>query len=489
MATNLLDVSIKMYKVGELGDCFLLRFTHEQQTSHLLLDCGSFRNSAKSIKRMGEVWKDISTDLSGKTLDVVVGTHQHNDHMSGFVHGESDFRKLGAKSTWLSWLDDPKDSTARGVREEQEKALTAVANLSKKLSGSALFKGLDVTEKVAAILGFSDPVIPARGLKILQSTGETVRYLDPGEIVPLPGMEKEVRIFVLGPPKDKEKLKDIRPSAGESYDPHLAAASMQATKMLSAISNFETNANDDDQWAEEHFPFTRHFKLSMKDFEQKAKEEKTGKQKAKASKRCESVWSAYTDRKNDWRNIDDDWLDEAGNLALYMDRYTNNTSLVLAFQLVRTGKFLLFVGDAQTGNWNSWKGITWRRGKDKFSTSDLLNNTILYKVGHHCSHNATTIEGLEAMTDPDLVAMIPVDVTDPNITPPSTSKRKGWKMPATNLYKRLQEKTNNRIIRMDTGVSGNTEVKGRTGKRKWKNLSTTHELTETDLYLQYSFSI
>jgi hypothetical protein len=85
---------------------------------------------------------------------------------------------------------------------------------------------------------------------------------------------------------------------------------------------------------------------------------------------------------------------------------------VLAFELEDSGKVLLFTGDAQVGSWLSWHDHTWKvkRG-DKTETitaEDLLKNTVLYKVGHHGSHNATVKErGLELMTHPDLVAMIP----------------------------------------------------------------------------------
>ena len=50
-----------------------------------------------------------------------------------------------------------------------------------------------------------------------------------------------------------------------------------------------------------------------------------------------------------WRRIDDDWLGASGEFALQLDSYTNNTSLVLAFELVNTKKVLLFVAYAQIG--------------------------------------------------------------------------------------------------------------------------------------------
>jgi hypothetical protein len=67
---------------------------------------------------------------------------------------------------------------------------------------------------------------------------------------------------------------------------------------------------------------------------------------------------------------------------------------------------------------------------------------VFYKVGHHGSHNATLrAQGLELMTSPDLVAMIPVNEEQ--------AKKKEWAMPFAPLLQRLEEKTRGRILRMD----------------------------------------
>jgi hypothetical protein len=140
-----------------------------------------------------------------------------------------------------------------------------------------------------------------------------------------------------------------------------------------------------------------------------------------------------------WRNIDDAWLATGGRLALQLDSATNNTSLVLAIEL-DGNDVLLFVGDAQAGNWRSWEKRTWkvndRPGETREVTSaDLLKRTIFYKVGHHGSHNATLREkGLELMKSDRLAACIPVD-TD------VAHDVKGWKhMPLPAIRDRLKKK-------------------------------------------------
>jgi len=109
---------------------------------------------------------------------------------------------------------------------------------------------------------------------------------------------------------------------------------------------------------------------------------------------------------------------------------------------------LLFPGDAQVGNWSSWAKLNWpapdgRPGAQSITVADLLSRTVLYKVGHHGSHNATLrAQGLELMTSGDLVAMVPVDH--------EMAARKHWdKIPFEPLMLRLREKTRGRVLRAD----------------------------------------
>jgi hypothetical protein len=90
-----------------------------------------------------------------------------------------------------------------------------------------------------------------------------------------------------------------------------------------------------------------------------------------------------------FRRIDGEWLLAAEDFALKLNKGVNNTSLVLAFELPKSRKVLLFVGDAQRGNWLSWDAGTFEDGGRRIDARDLLARTVLYKVGHHASHNAT----------------------------------------------------------------------------------------------------
>jgi hypothetical protein len=163
-------------------------------------------------------------------------------------------------------------------------------------------------------------------------------------------------------------------------------------------------------------------------------------------------FASYVDEGAAWRRIDQDWLGVAARLALHLNSDTNNTSLALAFELGPGGDVLLFPGDAQVGNWLSWGELRWAvddgGGRAQTVTAgDLLARTVVYKVGHHGSHNATLRdEGLELMTSRDLVAMIPVNR--------ETARKQDWNMPFPPLLARLQEKTEGRILDADLGIAG-----------------------------------
>jgi hypothetical protein len=145
-----------------------------------------------------------------------------------------------------------------------------------------------------------------------------------------------------------------------------------------------------------------------------------------------------------WRRIDEDWLNAASQLALALDNDTNNTSLVLAFEL-SDGQVLLFPGDAQAGNWLSWGNVRWLEGEHARSGRELLRQVVVYKVGHHGSHNATlAAQGLELMERDELVVLLPVDELQ--------AQRKRWAMPFGPLYERLLAKTKGRVLRADQGV-------------------------------------
>ena len=175
----------------------------------------------------------------------------------------------------------------------------------------------------------------------------------------------------------------------------------------------------------------------------------------------------------------------AGSLALQMDSDTNNTSLVLAFEIIETGKILLFPGDAQVGNWLSWHDYIWQVkdgecGKTRDVTAtDILNRTVFYKAGHHASHNATLKEkGLELMEDEDLVVFIPEKQDQYN------------GIPYSELIDRMMEKAKGRVLfSADKNFPPEDALKNKPDsitKKDWDKFKKNIAVTEK--YIEYTIN-
>lgn len=474
------SATVRMYRLNELGDCFLITFTADGQKSRMLIDCGSFRNSKASADRIKEITAAIGKDLAGAPLDVVVGTHQHNDHVSGFVHGRKDFEKIKIKQVWLSWLDDPADATARKIGDDHKNLVSSLHKARQEIGNKPLgLKGARAREVLDDVLGFygaakkraaaGPPLLPAEAVDILKKIGsEKPKYLRPGAVLDMPGLPVgTVRVYALGPPRDDDLLYDINPKKDESYDKALAARSLakglaarslSAEKFLSAVGNKKHGSTG----AEAEYPFGQSAKRRGASLRSGA---------------LKKIIRHYNSEK--LRTIDEDWLDQAESLALYLDTFTNNSSLALAIELVASGKVLLFAADAQTGNWLSWPLVKWEKSGVKFD--DLMGRTVFYKVGHHASHNATLPVTFEKLTHGDLVALIPVHKKDPNIT-----KQNGWKMPATNLFKKLVERTSNRVLQMDDVNPANCDPDKEPARSSWKKVGIKPNIT--DLFIELEFA-
>ena len=113
---------------------------------------------------------------------------------------------------------------------------------------------------------------------------------------------------------------------------------------------------------------------------------------------------------------------------------------------------LLFAADAQVGNWMSWHLQDYPAAGEgpKVTAKDLLERTVLYKVGHHASHNATLDKlGLALMAHPGLVAMIPVVEAEARRKKAGKAVHRGWDMPYPKLLDQLMKRTSGRILRGD----------------------------------------
>ena len=474
------EVAIRMYCHG-FGDCFLLTyFSNGVAAYRMLIDCGMLTGNSDRLK---DCIENIKAECNNH-LDLVVQTHEHKDHISGFNLKDNSkkliWETIEVDNVWMAWTENTAkggDELAIKLKRKFKKKKTALAKalgLYKQKIGSPThehlmkseFRGDDYfsaqhryANALQQLLNFYD-IGPEEVKRSLAAGGDVelgltmkdamtyfidknkkkgaphINFWNPGDSadVETTGLTG-IKFYFLGPPKDYDLLRKMDDK--EHVEMYLSDMGLSDNFYMALTEN----------GSDEISPFHEKYKVTKKDFTPKELEDP------------DNIWTLSHDTKNEWRNIATDWLQNAGTLALNLDTYTNNTSLVIAIEFEASGKVLFFPADAQIGSWISWSlpaeeggtkpALQWNdtSGSKITTAEDLLKRTVFYKVGHHASHNATAKKhGLELMTSPELVAMIPVDEAVAK-----KQGKKGWKMPAEDLYRRLQEKTKGRIIRLDKG--------------------------------------
>lgn len=470
---------IRMYRHG-LGDCFLLRFARQGGgTFNVLVDCGIISVAKDARSRMEAVVNDIA-QASGGRLDVVVMTHEHWDHASGFSTQQAQalFRdRVAIGEAWYGWTEDPASALGARLRQEREQKVRALNAAAAALAGRPSLAAR--AQGLRRMLGFfglepgqehfplaAAPIRKTRdAFEFLKNQPDIrKRYLYPDHApVTLKDVEG-VRVFVLGPPQDEALIKKSAPTKAGREVYELAAEARIADGLSAAFLRMAEGGSGDSAFSDCPFDANLRAQRSSPLLDQLRAE-------------------TWDDPAQEWRRIEEDWTQAAEELALDLDNHTNNTCVALAFEFAETGEVFLFPADAQVGNWLSWQDLSWRVKSGSASLEvtgpDLLARTVFYKVGHHGSHNATLARlGLEQMSSEDLVAFIPVRVEE--------AQRNRWmKMPFTPLVHRLQEKTRGRLLQSDLAPPGDEALEDLSPEAR------THfhnALVAEDLYYEYSFA-
>lgn len=490
-----------MYDQG-VGDCFLLSFPRaddEASRVHVVIDCGVVAGTPDDTERLNAIVTDIGK-TTGNHIDLLVITHEHWDHLSGFLRAADLWAGIRIDQLWTSWTELDEEGlpeVLKRILEKHRRALTTVADRAMRLG--IMDRQQTALGLLSFMMDFPPEGMPFSAAPTVSSIFTDLKkrfsdgaheFLEPGEIRLVPGTG--THCYVLGPPRSDTRLRQTRPTkAKETYeakeDGAKSIAEMDRENPLRAMesdrSRFQAFAlsllgpsmisfdgglaepevqgdgNDREEitrrakqaavmeWDsyEQTFPFDRSFRVSLSDAELAGR----------AHPDQFPTLASYIDEVNYWRRIDFDWLGQAETLALQADHLTNNTSLVLAFELPAARradrKVLLFVGDAQVGNWLSWDDIErWKpvgeaKGRARQADmNDLLSRVVFYKVGHHGSHNATLKErGVERMPEGGFTAFVPVSVA-------VAREVKGWEqMPLDELLDALSRRTGGRVILAD----------------------------------------
>jgi beta-lactamase superfamily II metal-dependent hydrolase len=461
-------ITIRMYRIGH-GDCFLLALPREQGDDpfYILIDCGRKGGSQNYIhkKPMGDIVEHIG-EATGHHLDLVIITHEHQDHVNGFWKKHDPyFGDIHIERAWLAWTEDPNDELANELRakhgdqllnlvEARSSLALAVGENDAAVSRLDSFLSLefggedDQFDLEAMRAAATDPSKSTnkQAMKFVKdkaSENQGVRYLSPGGVPLEVEGTAGVRTFVLAPPRDEDLLEKEDPVGSEKFlgrgsGPHgLSFAAALGPNLEGRATPFS-----------ERYRVPTNRALRRNFFKAHYGREGTGER---------DYGGVEVATNAPWRRIDSEWLFTAESLALKLNRGINNTSLVLAFELPKSKKVLLFTGDAQRGNWISWDDDdnTWDDNGQEITARDLLGRTVLYKVGHHGSHNAT----LDGQLDDDYpnLSWMGINESKGEFTAMITAVNEWameknnppWQHPLPSIKEALERKAQGRVFQTD----------------------------------------
>lgn len=503
------SIRFRMYHTGSVGDCHLLLFESGGVTRFsMLIDCGGWMTRKDAITACVE---DIHAVCGGR-LDLLVLTHEHMDHVSGFNQAREVFDRLEVGRVWMSWIEDESDEVglllrelyAKKLQELKRSAAMAVSSLKRRAAGAGggragggAVKGmreraaaqLRTMEEALELIRLEEGEVAGRGVKAtltnksaltnsdavayLKGKGE-LRYLRPGEVVDDMEGAEGMKFYVLGPPRDRD-MRYFRIATEEEEMYHLRRAGAGAEGADDAAAG--------DRYLRPAVSFNA--PLVESGITLREGQSPFGEQYQLQGKEKEAFLKNYETAAMRWRQIETDWLENAASLAMRVTALTNNTSLALAIEFGDSGRVLLFPGDAQSGNWMGWhkpsvkRSLKKKGGKD---TGELLANTVFYKVGHHGSHNGTaSVSGLNQVESDDLVVFMPL-VQDK--VPSAWGGSDNF--PDQSLNRVLVEKSRGRLVRTDIGLVQEARAKKLRGELSAKEKKAfTDSFTKGPFWVEY----
>jgi hypothetical protein len=341
-------VRVSMYNVG-FGDCFLLRFPDQENGGErrVLIDCGSIKRpviegSPVDIDKIAErIVADVADD-GGPRIDVVVMSHRHRDHVSGFT---SDvWRDVRVDEVWMPWTENPRDAKARRLLHDMSSFTAALTDRFAALSALGQLDDPE-TQFIDHVLRNTMGLTNERALATLHrgflggSQGAARKFMSRGSSVQarpteaLPGVD----VYVLAPSREESVITEMDPPTDESF--------------LRAV--MESGDEQDGP-----IPLSKEFEARLWD------PEKDGDPPAVAQPLLDLLADLSSS--------------SALLAAAALEKAVNNTSLMLAFEI--GDATLLFPGDSQWGSWQI--------NLEDDQARALLTRTSFYKVGHHGSHNS-----------------------------------------------------------------------------------------------------
>ncbi len=417
------NIILRSYQVG-FGDCFLLIFQYPDETGKInaekpiekfaLIDFGTtglpndLSDKEKELQML-RVAKNISKRCN-KKLHLVVATHRHKDHISGFsTEGMKDSETNKSTGELIAeckpdyviqpWTEKPElPENAKGngkslyepnnlKAEYQQKESNADRNFAMMLNNmhnvsqvvvkEANRLGEDIRESSNGG-GFVHPINEKIRKQLVvmgdnniknKSAVENLRAMGKNKYVnygsDLEAIEKlfGIKAKVLGPPTIDQYSKVMKQRSRDDEEFWMLSASLlNYWKLQSATANLTEEQQDkNNRTPDNPFPNAK-------------------------------VYDKYAPSHTRWfiRRMRDVRAEQLLSIVRILDKSMNNTSVILL--LMNGNKKLLFPGDAQIEN---WEYVLKHHREDaeeeekRQELLELLKNTTLYKVGHHGSRNAT----------------------------------------------------------------------------------------------------
>ena len=345
---------VRMFRVG-FGDFFLLTVPAAAGEKHILIDCGVH---AKDLGTMHDAVSQMAQACNSQ-LALIIVTHRHADHISGFGTCKEIFRKINVERVWMSWFEDPKNPDAQAFQSSLT-AMAAQVRTSLAARGASPDDPLvSMAENITGTMSAAGQAGNQAALAVIHggfANTPEYSYYKAGDTPTLPPdlVTAGLSAQILGPPIDP-KLVSQMTNKNQQY---LAAGS----------------SSDDNKFR----PFAPQFKGAVADY------------------KAAFQYQGFDDISKLIEGIQPDTLAAKAAAA---DNTLNNQSVVVLFSF--RGKNLLFAGDAQWGNWENflYGGAYGTPGHTKLTdeAQTLLGKIDFYKVGHHGSANATPMDAVGAM--------------------------------------------------------------------------------------------
>ena len=387
-ASPINSMRVRMFRVG-FGDFFLVSLPGVDGDKHILIDCGVHAGNIGSIQA---AVAQLTGD-TGSHLSLVIMTHRHADHISGFATCRNAFSNFTVDQVWMPWFEDPGNAEAHAFQA----SLTAVATQLQTALAARGDSDTPFARMAANATGTGSGNQVA--LDVLHGGFKNkapVAYYKAGDPPALPsGLAKGgLTARILGPPHDLSLIRQMT-NVNQQYLTTDGAVGSKVPLPFPKVFRAQPAALPDDA-----------FRIFSP---------------AKLERLIQAVQP-----------------DAIAARAAQVDNTLNNQSLVVLFTF--RGKTLLFAGDAQWGNWENFLyGGAYGTPGHTTVTADadsVLSKLDFYKVGHHGSANATPKDAVKFMRN-GLVAMC------------STAERCYPGVPKGPLLDALKLKTNNQVARSD----------------------------------------